>query len=721
MELGVDISALNAVYLRNVPPTPANYAQRSGRAGRSGQAALVVTYCAAQSPHDQHYFGKPQEMVSGIVRPPALELANRDLIESHLHAVWLAESGQNLKEDIPHVLDLSIAHLPIRKEIEVNLSASDLAKRAIVAMLRILESVSAELNDSNAPWAADRDAFAAAVSAAAPGRFSSAFERWRQLYLSAHAQLMEANRKSEMHGLSSGERRDAKLAQAQANEQLALLEKGRSTGGSDFYTYRYLATEGFLPGYNFPRLPIYAYVPALGAGGPKAAYLQRARFLAIAEFGPRSLIYHEGRAFRVHKAKLSPEQRNADGGRLATKTLFVCEQCGAAHDAEPERCHVCNSNMGGVNAIRNIVRIDNVETKPAERITANDEDRQRQGFEIQTVFSWPRRDGRFDVSSAIAQDEHGPILRIDYAPGATISRVNKGLRRRKEKSLLGFGIEPASGRWVGSPEEANDGDADHAPPDSAGAQRIVPIVEDNKNAALFRLAVEPRSMVTTTTLQHAFTRGLETVFQLEEGETLTEPVPNRDNRKAILAFEATEGGAGVLTRLVSEPKRLADVAKSALGLMHFQNLDHAISTGDPASLTEDPNAQCVKGCYRCLLSYYNQPDHEHIDRTDPELLETLLRLARANVIPTVVKQPNATDSLTARINGGHVPDPDPNPLLVGDTSFPLVWRSHLVVASEIAPTPEQQSALEALGFSVVHIDKKSGEPPAELVRLLGVQ
>ena len=36
-------------------------------------------------------------MVSGIVRPPAIDLANRDLIEAHLHTVWLAESAQELQ------------------------------------------------------------------------------------------------------------------------------------------------------------------------------------------------------------------------------------------------------------------------------------------------------------------------------------------------------------------------------------------------------------------------------------------------------------------------------------------------------------------------------------------------------------------------------------------------------------------------------------------------
>jgi hypothetical protein len=138
----------------------------------------------------------------------------------------------------------------------------------------------------------------------------------------------------------------------------------------------------------------------------------------------------------VYKAKLPAGVRNQEGGRLVTDTIYVCDECGAGHEQdEPERCHACAAPISGIHPIRNVLRIDNVETRPAERITANDEDRQRRGFEIQTIFAWPRREGVIDTAAAIATDSDGPILRLDYAAGARISRLNKGLRRRREKSI----------------------------------------------------------------------------------------------------------------------------------------------------------------------------------------------------------------------------------------------------------------------------------------------
>jgi hypothetical protein len=307
------------------------------------------------------------------------------------------------------------------------------------------------------------------------------------------------------------------------------------------------------------------------------------------------------------------------------------------------------------------------------------------------------------------------MLRIDYAAGATISRVNKGLRRRKQKSILGFGIDPATGRWTTNVLD----DDQEQPPDVPIRQRVVPIVQDNKNAALIRLTGEPLSETAMTTLQHALARGLELVFQLEEGETLTEPVPSREGRKAVLAFEATEGGAGVLGQLTSDPGALASVARAALELMHYREIDKAIEAADPALLVSDPEAACVKGCYRCLLSYYNQPDQELIDRTDAEVLEVLLRLARSQVASAAPIDAKSDDWARAFARWG-LPAPKGAPLKVGGAVLPMVWPEHRVAAG-IGVIPDAiREGGDALGFTVLAFPERPGDtPPPELVELLG--
>jgi Lhr-like helicase len=723
MELGVDISALNAVYLRNVPPTPANYSQRSGRAGRSGHAALVVTYAAAQSPHDQYFFRDPKAMVHGEVRPPLLDLANRDLVESHLQAVWLACTEHSLDPSIAELLVLQDPERPLRVGVKRPMTEPPVAERAIARIGRVLDLLADDLTPALAPWYIGREAHAAAVVQTAPANFDSAFDRWRDLFAAAEQQRDAARSVMDNYSAPPDEKRAAKSRHMQSIDQLELLQKGTSTQSSDFYTYRYLATEGFLPGYNFPRLPLMAYVPATSDNRGKQTYLQRPRFLALSEFGPRSLVYHEGRAYRVVRALLAlgPQDTANTDVRLPTQSVRICRACGAGHfDDEQSLCRGCAASLGDAEIVNNVFRIENVATHPADRISANDEERQRQGFELQTTFEWAVRDQVLDVRHGVASGGEGVVARLAYGPGATITRLNKGLRRRAIRAQLGFRIDPVSGWWAKNEDE----DDEPADPTVSPRQWIVPSVRDHKNAFLLHPADPQLSQQALATIQYALLRGIEALFQLEQGEILAEPMPARETRSGFLLYEAAEGGAGVLTRLVGEPARLADVAHKALAILHFDVYGESGLPADGDALTDVGDTACVAACYRCLMSYYNQPDHELLDRRNAQARGFLLRLARAttsgldavparSVTPVETGAPDTTDPALGRwlalARSRDLPLPDTEPLALapadgaddGETRLPLVWRAHYVAAVLGGATTRRFDRLADRGFEVI--------------------
>ena len=594
MELGVDIGGLSVVHMRNAPPNAANYVQRSGRAGRSGQGALVFTYCSGFSPHDRHYFNDQAALVAGTVLAPRIDLCNRELLLTHLHALAISavglpglesESGQrpSLKRLVTD--EEEDATMPLAPNVAEGLKIQPTTFEVIKGTFsHVIADFESKLTSQSNAWYGE-DWIGANLSAIVDS-LDKSMERWRKMYQSALGLLHRATQPidSGMLKVGSPEYKRYKRQQDQANHQLNLLRNDQRgfSDLSEFYPYRYLASEGFLPGYNFTRLPLRVYVPT---GATTGEYISRPRSIALREFGPRNIIYHSGSKYRVSQLVVQDAESSLTEAKISKKVGYFL----SGEQGDLEICPFSGVNLGDtVNSdyVHNLLEMTESRSDETARITCEEEERISRGYDIKSYFHVDG--GNFEsirVAEARSSDSH--LLNLRFIPAARLISLNRGWRSRREE---GFPIGMTSGNWGAS---APTGD-----PDEREESRTVKLWTSNVADALYiepieALGLNPDGVVT---LQHALKRAIEAVFEVEPREIGVSAMGDVE-RPNILIFESAEGSLGILSQLVEDPGAFREVVESAERLCRFEDEEYLA----PAS-------------YDDLLSYYNQRDHQRINR-----------------------------------------------------------------------------------------------------------
>lgn len=628
LELGIDIGDLSAVILASLPPGPANYVQRTGRAGRRTGNALVLTL-VDRRPRDLHYLAQPLEMIAGTITPPGGYLSAVEILRRQYfaHVVDLAARGS-----LPGVLPLprltSQLFGPTGWLAEIVAVACERADALADGFLALFPT---EVEDPDASFAhAELRRFAtsglAERAAAAERTFDARVQELRDRLTAIDEALGQLVPGDTEHAALLGELRTERRQVLRRISDVAIRTNAHGT----------LVELGLLPNYT---------LHDDGVGLEASLYWQdrdghfhtddreyrRSVQMALTEFAPGNTFYVNGYKHRITGLDIGT------AARPLWQTWRLCPSCGyvrthrAQEDTSP--CPRCQTGaIADQSCVQRVLapqRTTARDRRDDVRVSDDSDDRERMYYELTTAVDVEPADlapGAWRHTKA--------TFGVDFARRATVRRLNLGRLRfdilpttavaGEQVRLTGFtactrcGYATAEDQATGS---ASPGSSPHRPwcprrrdPAAGTDQRLVLAHELVTEAIRILLpAVTTRIDERRASFAAALLAGIAAHYRgkADHLRITYASMPDQDTgerRRFLVLYDSLPGGTGYLHRL-ARPDAFRAVLAAA----------RAVIENCPCVLDGRP------ACHRCLLGLAPAEDHVLITRTEAlRLLDELL-------------------------------------------------------------------------------------------------
>lgn len=559
LELGVDIGDLFCVGLHRTPPSPVNYLQRVGRAGRKHGISFINTFMFP-NPIDVYYYRKPEELIRGEVKPPFINLDNQHMVQRHINALIL----EDLLVDSPkyHHYSDDILSRFIQNNLD-KLLLEDFVKRKDIIFQKIKDafrSLPTNIDDNSVDKMMGnfQDLVKKSIQ-----KYHTELDRYKKRYEIVNKMLQEERDPST--------RKDYQRKRNDIEELIFKLEKEKRL------VMHFMET-GVLPRYAFPGL----YVDLEDEFGQNT-FAGRSKNIAIVENAPGMEFYAMKRIYKssgVDYKFAKPDKQS----------FFICEDCKKYIKKENfDFCQLCKKKVKTKEV--EAIAPDLIYVKDTKKRINEPRDFQEPDLEIYLDVESDKGSKRFDnfhltkygnipiylIVTSIRTDDSSNPIKIELC--SKCGRAREG--------------EDTKHRTLGSYKENCRGDFEplgifHQMPTNVISIKIdeeklfgIPISEITNDKKVF-----------LTTLKNAIINASQLVVQAEDGEI--DGVVKNDE---IILFDNIEGGVGYVDEIFMKFEDvLIQASDIVLGEM------------------EDFGEECVSGCPKCLWSYRRKRDIPDIDK-----------------------------------------------------------------------------------------------------------